>query len=76
MKKLGITMIVLSMLVIMPGCATIALGVAGGIASFAGKKGAQAEWNWWQREKRCRHLTTQVYRVRCMNRLRAMQGSL
>jgi len=75
-KRIIASLALCGALALLPGCATIALGVAGGIASFAGKKSAEAEWKWYQRHKRCQHLKTALYRQRCMNRLRTMQGSL
>jgi len=63
-------------LLVMPGCATIGLGVVAGVASFGGKKAAEAEWKWYQRERRCHKLKTEIYRQRCMNALRARQGTL
>jgi hypothetical protein len=69
----------LLMLLLLPGCATLGVeliaGLVGGAAHFGGKKAAEAGYKKWQREQRCNKLRTPVYRERCLNRLRYMQGT-
>lgn len=69
---------VFTILLVLPGCATLAVGVAagalGGAAHFGGKKYAEHKYLQFERERKCSKLKTQVYRQRCLNRLRYMQG--
>jgi hypothetical protein len=77
MRKAAIFLLIAAVLLIIPGCATIAIGIgaglAGGVAHFGGKKLAEKEYDWYERNRRCKHLRTAITRQRCMNRLRYLQ---
>jgi hypothetical protein len=70
--------LIFALMLTLPGCAltsvalgtAVGIGLAGGLGKFAGEQGFSRARAEILIHRKCGHLKTQVYRARCVNRLR------